>query len=114
MVSKNEQSPELLVGKALVEHGQVRQAANKALQHAVKAGNYLLDAKTAVKSAGGKWEDGAEVNIKAIAPSTRALYMSLAARWDELQAVGDVEDMTVTAARNLLTRLRGRKQSSEV
>lgn len=113
MDSHSESNPVALAEKALREHAAVWIAARKALDHAVVAGRYLLEAKALVKSGGGKWEAWADEHVSGIAASTRSLYMRLAEHWEELQHAGDVEEMTVTAARDLLKRLRNRTESSK-
>ena len=102
-----------LAHKAVREHDAVRKAASKALDHAVRAGQYLLEAKVKVKAEGGKWQAWCDEHVTGIAPSTRGLYMSIAEHWDELQHVADVEELTIVAARSLLQKRRKDERVAE-
>lgn len=93
--------PELrkLAGQIDEQHSKCREAMMRGIEHALKAGELLTDAKALVPH--GQWllwlQDNCEVSQR-----TAQLYMQLYSRRDELGETATVADLTVRGATALL------------
>ena len=87
------------------EHEQARQALLRGCEHAVKAGELLLEAKAKVKR--GQWLPWLAVNCD-VAERTAQLYMRLARNRDQLEADNaDLGTVTVRAGAQALVTTGG-------
>lgn len=84
-----------------VEHRQAEKAARKALDHALAAGDALLEAKGCV--AHGEWAHWLSQHVPAISGRTAQLYMKLARHRDELNPQR-VADLSLRQAERLVRR----------
>lgn len=93
-----------LAEEIVLEHTAAMAAASKALAHARRAGELLLEAKARVPH--GSWGPWIEEHFPASARTAR-LYMSIAERWEELPASGENGNaLPIRAAARLLSRPR--------
>jgi hypothetical protein len=91
-----------LVKKIDKEIKNCGKAVRSALEHARKAGNYLLEARKLISH--GEWAAWVTDNVKLPLRSAQ-LYMRIAKRWDELEAnTQDLAHLTVEGADKLLRR----------
>ena len=89
-----------------VEHGACRAAMQRGMEHAFKAGQLLMEAKSGL--AHGEWLAWLKENCPDISERTAQRYMRLAENRDELEAKpATVADLTMRAAEEALTTPRG-------
>jgi hypothetical protein len=106
MTSKNLPALDALADKINAEHDACRATMQKGLEHALKAGQLLMEAKSGL--AHGEWLPWLQTNCPDISERTAQRYMRLAENGDELEAKSaTVADLTMRAAEEALTTPRG-------
>jgi len=91
----------ILAAEIQREHAAVGEAAARGLQHALAAGDGLLEAKTAV--AHGEWASWLAANVPGLSARTAQLYMRLARNRDRLNPQR-VAHLTLRAAAALVSK----------
>jgi Protein of unknown function (DUF3102) len=89
----------VLAAEIMREHAEARRAAQMSVEHAIKAGEALLEAKKALGH--GKWLPWLSDNC-AMSERTAQLYMRLAKRKAKLEN-RDVADLTIRGAIKAIT-----------
>ena len=90
-----------LAATAQHEHHEAQAAAKKALEHALNAGDALVEAKVTIPH--GQWADWLSRHVPAISGRTAQLYMKLARNRDKIDAQR-VADLSLRQAAKLAAR----------
>ena len=102
MTSNNLPALDALADKINTEHEACHASMQKGLEHALKAGELLLEAKAGLPH--GEWLPWLGENCPDISERTAQRYMRIAENGDELEAKSaTVADLTIRAAEEALT-----------
>jgi hypothetical protein len=100
-----------LANVVAAEHRRAEAAARKALEHALAAGDALLEAKSAVEH--GQWSAWLAANVPDVSARTAQLYMKLARNRDSLEAQR-VANLSLRQAAKMVSQPKGGAEHHEV